>query len=142
MPGPVNVGTCILYGQHFTLQTDHQALTALLATTGSGHKPLRLYQWSERQRDHWGRPALQSHARVSDVLAPFYDVKGELSCRNDVCIAQELCTVIPSALRVRVLTMMHEGHLGVVKVKQRCRVSVWWPGINRDVEVMVKDCTA
>ena len=37
-----------LYGRHFTLRTDHQALTALLATTGSGHKPLRLYRWSER----------------------------------------------------------------------------------------------
>lgn len=30
------------------LQTAHQAFTALLATTGSGHKPLHLYQWSER----------------------------------------------------------------------------------------------
>ena len=37
-----------LYGRHFTLRTDHQALTALLATTGSGHKPLCLYRWSER----------------------------------------------------------------------------------------------
>lgn len=36
------------YGRHFTLRIDHQALTALLVTTGSGHKPLRLYQWSER----------------------------------------------------------------------------------------------
>lgn len=37
-----------LYGRHFTLWTDHQALTALLTTTGSGHKPLRLYRWSKR----------------------------------------------------------------------------------------------
>ena len=37
-----------LYGRHFTLRTDHQALTALLATSGSGHKPLRIYRWSER----------------------------------------------------------------------------------------------
>ena len=37
-----------LYGRHFTLRTDHQALTALLATSGSGHKPLRIYCWSER----------------------------------------------------------------------------------------------
>ena len=63
-----------LYGRHFTLRTDHQALTALLATTGSGHKPLRLYRWSERlqgvqlhytvyarQGERRGRLALQSH---------------------------------------------------------------------------------
>nr|XP_049601817.1 uncharacterized protein LOC125984055 [Syngnathus scovelli] len=37
-----------LYGCHFTLRTDHQALTAPLTTTRSGHKPLQLYRWSER----------------------------------------------------------------------------------------------
>lgn len=42
------LGHMYLYGRHFTLRTDHLALTALLATTGSGHKPLRLYRWSER----------------------------------------------------------------------------------------------
>lgn len=35
-------------GRHFTLPTDHQALTALLTIMGSGHKPLCLYRWSER----------------------------------------------------------------------------------------------
>lgn len=36
-----------MYRRHFTLRTDYQALT-VLPTTGSGHKPLRLYRWSER----------------------------------------------------------------------------------------------
>lgn len=37
-----------LYGWHFTLQTEDQALTPLVATTGLEHKPLCLYRWSER----------------------------------------------------------------------------------------------
>ncbi len=37
-----------LFGRAFTLRTDHQALTTLLATTGSGHRPLRIYRWSDR----------------------------------------------------------------------------------------------
>ena len=199
-----------LYGRHFTLRTDHQALTALLATTGSGHKPLRLYRWSKRLQaynfttqftpgkenvvaDLLSRatpdPApdtvqdpsepeliLMLHTplqaaislqelqeasaqdpvlaqlctyiqegwpvRVLEELAPFHRVKGELSCWNNVCVARGLRTVVPSTLRARVLAMVHEGHLGVVKTKQRCRSSVWWPGVDRDVEVMVKDCTA
>ncbi|KAI3364021.1 hypothetical protein L3Q82_010786 [Scortum barcoo] len=53
--------------------------------------------------------------KVPEDLQPFYRVKAELSCWNDVCVARGLCTVIPSALRARVLTMMHEGHLGFVK---------------------------
>uniref|UniRef100_A0AAY4BIC4 ribonuclease H n=1 Tax=Denticeps clupeoides TaxID=299321 RepID=A0AAY4BIC4_9TELE len=37
-----------LYGRHFTLRTDHQALTTLLSSSGTGHRPLRLHRWSER----------------------------------------------------------------------------------------------
>ena len=36
--------------------------------------------------------------------------------------------------------MAHEGHLGVVKVKQRCRDTVWWPHIESDVEKLVRNC--
>lgn len=38
--------------------------------------------------------------------------------------------------------MVHEGYLSVVRVEQRCRGLVWWPGIDRDIETMMKDCTA
>eukprot|EP00063_Salmo_salar_P068290 XP_014043125.1 PREDICTED: uncharacterized protein K02A2.6-like [Salmo salar] len=38
--------------------------------------------------------------------------------------------------------MAHEGHLGIVKVKQRCRDLVWWPGIDHDIEALVRDCAA
>lgn len=38
--------------------------------------------------------------------------------------------------------MAYEGHLRIVKVKQCCRDSVWWPDIDQDIEAMVKDSTA
>ncbi|KAJ7998311.1 hypothetical protein DPEC_G00221380 [Dallia pectoralis] len=41
-----------LYGRSFTLRTDHQALTALMSTSGGGHRPLRLYRWSERLQQY------------------------------------------------------------------------------------------
>ena len=36
-----------LYGRKFTLRPDHQALRTLLATSGSGHRPLQIYRWSD-----------------------------------------------------------------------------------------------
>ena len=36
------------HGRAFTIRTDHQALTALLATQGSGHRPMRLLRWADR----------------------------------------------------------------------------------------------
>ena len=37
-----------LYGRQFTLVTDHQALTSLLSSGGTGHRPLRLHRWASR----------------------------------------------------------------------------------------------
>ncbi|KAJ8332651.1 hypothetical protein SKAU_G00424400 [Synaphobranchus kaupii] len=41
-----------LYGRAFTLRTDHQALTTLLATSGTGLKPLRLHRWADRLQQY------------------------------------------------------------------------------------------
>ncbi|KAL0161729.1 hypothetical protein M9458_045454, partial [Cirrhinus mrigala] len=202
-----------LYGRPFTLRTDQHALVALLATSGTGHRPLRLHRWYDRLRQynyklqftpgrenvvadllsrsvlvqgttddvnhpetdiiqltHTSHTPLQSivslhelktaseqdpilsqlrtyireglPAQVSGELSAFARVKDELSCWNDTCVARGLCTVIPEPLCARVLKMAHEGHLGIVKLKQRCRERVWWPGINSEIELLVKDCPA
>jgi hypothetical protein len=60
-------------------------------------------------------------------------------------IVQELCVsgslvlrgariVMPAKLRPCVVSLAHEGHMGVVATKQRLRSKVWWPGIDHDVE--------
>ncbi|CAH2107517.1 unnamed protein product [Euphydryas editha] len=48
--------------------------------------------------------------------------------------------VIPQNLRKQVLHAAHEGHPGIVAMKGRLRSKVWWPRIDKDVEVMVKSC--
>lgn len=45
---PCQLWYMYLYGRHIMLRTNHQPLTVLLATAGSGHKPLRIYRWSKR----------------------------------------------------------------------------------------------
>ena len=59
-----------------------------------------------------------------------------------MCVARGERAVIPSALRQRVLSMAHEGRLGVVKTKQCCRSSVWWPKLDHHIEEFIKDCEA
>ena len=48
--------------------------------------------------------------------------------------------IIPSKLRKQTLNLAHEGHQGIVKTKARLREKVWWPGIDRDAELLVKSC--
>ena len=74
-------------------------------------------------------------------------------CSEYLHVANELCVVggiimrgtrivIPKGLRTTVLTIGHEGHLGVVSMKQRLRTKVWWPKLEKDVERFVKTCDA
>lgn len=57
-------------------------------------------------------------------------------------MAYGICTVIPSLFRGSVLTMAHEGHLGIIKVKRRCCDLVWGLGIDRDLEDLISNCAA
>ena len=46
----------------------------------------------------------------------------------------------PKALQKRVVELAHEGHQGVVKTKSLLREKVWFPGIDKYVESVVKSC--
>ena len=48
--------------------------------------------------------------------------------------------MIPSKLRTQVLVLAHEGHPGIVSMKQRLRSKVWWSGIDRQAERFCKTC--
>ena len=48
--------------------------------------------------------------------------------------------IVPGALRGRVLELAHEGHLGIVRTKQRCRDFVWCLALDRQVEQLVRNC--
>ena len=48
--------------------------------------------------------------------------------------------VVPSECRDEILTQLHEGHFGIDCTNLRARNSVYWPGINKGIENLVKAC--
>ncbi|CAH2091431.1 unnamed protein product [Euphydryas editha] len=48
---------------------------------------------------------------------------------------------IPYALRKDMLDRVHEGHLGIDRCKRRARDVMFWNGMSRDVEHVVRSCT-
>ena len=49
--------------------------------------------------------------------------------------------VIPKKLQDRVLEELHDGHLGIVKMKALARSYVWWPNISGQLEELAKACS-
>ncbi|KAL5503306.1 hypothetical protein EMCRGX_G010234 [Ephydatia muelleri] len=70
----------------------------------------------------------------------FFHVASELSVEDGLLLRGNRI-VIPMALRAPVLNRLHEGHLGINKCRDRARESVWWPGLNRELEVKISMCT-
>ena len=48
--------------------------------------------------------------------------------------------MIPPPVREDILRQLHEGHQGIEKTRRLARESVFWPGINGDIEHMCKAC--
>lgn len=72
---------------------------------------------------------------------PYFARKDELIVDLG-CIIYRYRIVVPPVLRERVLDEIHEGHLGMNKMKSLSRGYVYWPSIDRDIEELCRACTA
>jgi hypothetical protein len=73
------------------------------------------------------------------MLNQYYTRRDELTVCKD-CILWGTRVCIPSKLQKDVLKELHDGHLGVVKMKSFARGYVYWPGIDRCIEDMARGC--
>ena len=79
--------------------------------------------------------------KVKEELKQFSNRRKELSMEEG-CILWGIRVVVPTKLRKQVLSELHQGHPGVVRMKSLARSHIWWPGLDQEVEEMVKACTA
>ncbi|XP_053373930.1 uncharacterized protein K02A2.6-like [Mercenaria mercenaria] len=70
---------------------------------------------------------------IRDLLSSEITVNNGLLMRNDRLI-------IPSELKTDILARLHEAHQGINKCRSRAKESVWWLGISKDIENLVKGC--
>ena len=47
---------------------------------------------------------------------------------------------MPRKGRERVLSMLHQSHPGMSRMKSLARRYVWWPGVDKEIETCVKQC--
>ena len=76
---------------------------------------------------------------VSDDMKLYWSYKEELSVISGVIFKGERL-VIPAAMRKNILMQLHQAHLGIERTKWRARATIFWPGLNSQIEEMVKKC--
>ena len=47
---------------------------------------------------------------------------------------------VPEKCREKVLSELNVGHSGMTRMKALARSYVWWPGLDEDIERLVKTC--
>ena len=73
-------------------------------------------------------------------LQPYQSLTSELSVQ-DGCVLRGSRVVIPQRGREAVVSLLHEQHPGINRIKRLARGYVWWPGIDQELEIAVRSCT-
>ena len=84
-----------------------------------------------------GWPHRQS---VAGAVQPYLSAASEITVNNGLLLKGNRI-IIPSVLRLDILDKLHSGHQGISKCRERARQAVWWPGLNRQLEELVRSCS-
>ena len=76
---------------------------------------------------------------LPDHLKPFWSVKDNLSVEDDF-VVYGCRLLIPTSLRATMLSRLHDAHQGISRSQARARLTIYWPGIDRDIENFVQGC--
>ncbi|XP_055695953.1 uncharacterized protein K02A2.6-like [Lutzomyia longipalpis] len=76
---------------------------------------------------------------TNDELKRYYQIRDSLSLNNN-CVLYHERIVIPQQYRAKILKQLHSSHPGITKMKSLARSYVYWPGLDADVQHVVKTC--
>lgn len=91
-------------------------------------------------RDHIinGWPSSIKAIQSGDVKK-YFAIRDSLSINSNVVVFRDR-TVIPPALRKKILKHLHATHPGITRMKALARSYVFWPGLDQDIMDIVAQC--
>ena len=83
---------------------------------------------------------------ANPVVRRYFAQRHDLTVHRDVLLLRsqsgQTRVVIVKSLRREVLTLLHQGHWGLVRTKQLARQRCTWPGMDRDIEQLTAQCSS
>lgn len=94
----------------------------------------------ETRKDNELRQIYECLVEGKALQIPGYINKEHEFSLNQGCILKGSRVVVPISLRNNLLATLHEGHIGIVKMKSLARSYIWWPKIDENIELLAKQC--
>lgn len=87
----------------------------------------------------YSRKGWPNFTNVEESVKDYHKIKDELYVEND-CLFRGNRLIIPRKMRNAVLSLLHEEHVGMVRMKMLARSHYYWSGIDYDIEKFVRNC--
>ena len=88
----------------------------------------------------WARTGSWPGHVDNSKLMPYLQRREQLTV-IDGCLQLGEKVIIPTKYRSQLLRELHEGHVGMYKMKSLARMFFWWPKLDEDIENVCKTCT-
>ena len=77
--------------------------------------------------------------QLPEACRRYWNIREHLTI-DDGFIVYGCRLLIPASMRQKVLVNLHKSHQGAVRTKERARLSLYWPGIDNDIDNVVLSC--
>ena len=78
---------------------------------------------------------------LEDTLKPYWYRKNELTVEGD-CVMLGIRVIVPKKWQEAVLSELHATHPSIQRMTSLACSHVWWPGLEGDIDRVVKSCKA
>ena len=79
-------------------------------------------------------------SNLKGAVKPYFSVASELTAQEGMLVRGSRI-VVPTTLRLEMLDRLHAGHQGITKCRERAQQSMWWPGLNKQLESLIQSCS-
>lgn len=95
---------------------------------------------SKKRLFDFGNQKGNGNSKLVEKVETFQGLRyGALFLVNNILL-RGLRMVVPEELQDKIISLAHEGHLGISKMKERLRPRFYFPGMDKKVEQKVKEC--
>ncbi|XP_046751338.1 uncharacterized protein K02A2.6-like [Diprion similis] len=78
-------------------------------------------------------------SKVPDEVQKFKSYKSVISLVEDILLYKDRL-IVPSKLRLEMMRLAHEGHVGINKTTERLKEALFWPEMTKDIIEFVSEC--